>query len=132
MATKTQVSLGTISYVILYVRNTEEALKFYRDTLGLQVKMHEDGWVELDTGSTTLALHHDEHAGKERTGSQPVVVFSVEDIYGAYETLKNRGVKFAREPQTVCETGDHIGKSADFTDPEGNQLSIFGMVPAKK
>lgn len=132
MATKTQVGLGTISYIILYVKDTEQALKFYRDTLGIKVKMNEQGWVELDTGTTTLALHADEHAGKTRTGSQPVVVFSVDDIFDAYETLKSKGVKFEKEPQTVCEAGDHIGKSADFTDPEGNQLSIFGMVPAKK
>jgi extradiol dioxygenase family protein len=127
MPAKTDVKLTTISYIILYVKDTAKALPFYRETLGMKVKSEEDGWVELDTGSTTLALHSEEKPTAQRSGSA-VVVFNVDDLQGAYEALKAKGVKFTREPQVVCEAGDKVGKSADFTDPEGNPLSIFGMV----
>ena len=131
MPTKAPVKLSTVSYIILYVPNTSEALKFYRDTLGIKVRMDEDGWVELETGSTTVALHGEKQADKARSGGRAVVVFNVDDISEAYEQLKAKGVKFEKEPQIVCETGDHVGKSADFTDPYGNQLSIYAMEPIK-
>jgi lactoylglutathione lyase len=127
MPAKTDVKLSTISYVILYVKDTEKAVPFYRDTLGMKIKSQEPGWVEIDTGSTTLALHGEENPPAQRTGSA-IVVFAVDDLQSTYEALKAKGVKFNREPQVVCEAGDKVGKSADFTDPDGNSLSIFGMV----
>ena len=127
MAVKTDVKLATLSYVILYVSNTKEATAFYRDTLGMKVKMDEEGWVELDAGAVTLALHHHEgQLPKEREG-QPIVVFGVEKIHEAYEALKSKGIKFSDEPHEVCQTPDHVGLSADFKDPWGNAISIFGM-----
>jgi predicted enzyme related to lactoylglutathione lyase len=72
-------------------------------------------------------LHGEENPPAQRTGSA-IVVFAVDDLQGTYEALKAKGIKFNREPQVVCEAGDKVGKSADFTDPDGNSLSIFGMV----
>jgi len=132
MHVTTKVKLSTLGYVIVYVQDTRESLKFYRDVLGLKVRSDDDKWVELETGEATLALHQDDKARAKRTGTQPHLVFNVEDIYGAYEALKAKGVAFGNAPATVCEAGDQIGKSADFKDPDGNPLSIFGMVPAKK
>ena len=132
MPTKAPVKLSTLSYVIFYVPETEAALKFYRDTLGIKVRMSEEGWTELETGGTTLALHADKGAKKPASANQAVVVFNVEDIDEAYEHLTAKGIKFDKEPQMVCETDDQIGKSADFADPYGNRLSIFAMMPRKK
>jgi catechol 2,3-dioxygenase-like lactoylglutathione lyase family enzyme len=129
MPAKTDVKLSTISYIILYVHDTNKAVAFYRDTLGMTVKSDDEGWVELESGTTTLALHHEDNASPGPRNGSAVVVFAVEDILGAYEALKAKGVKFNAEPHQVCEAGDHVGKSADFTDPDGNALSIFGMVP---
>ena len=50
------------------------------------------------------------------------VVFSVDDIEAAYQALRSRGVDFRREPRPV--TGDQ--HAADFRDPDGHVLSIFG------
>jgi lactoylglutathione lyase len=128
MPAKTDVKLSTISYVILYVKDTAKAVPFYRDVLGMKVRAEEPGWVEIDTGSTVLALHSEEKPPAERSGCG-VVVFGVDDVQAAYESLKEKGVKFRGAPQIVCEAGDKVGKGADFTDPDGNPLSIFGMVP---
>jgi lactoylglutathione lyase len=127
MEVKSGIKISTIGYVILYVKDPEAALSFYRDKLGMKVKMQEDGWIELETGATTLALHKTDKP-VEKIHSQAIVVFNVEDIASAYNELKTRGIRFEKEPAVVCETPDHIGKSADFTDPDGNPLSIFGMV----
>lgn len=130
MAVKSEVKLTTLSYVIIYVPNTKEATAFYRDKLGFKVKMEEDGWVELETGSATVALHGAENLPEKRE-EKTNLVFSVENIKEAYEGLKEQGIKFEGEPHEVCSTPDHVGMSANFKDPWGNQLSIFGM-EAKK
>ena len=53
------------------------------------------------------------------------MVFSVEDIDAAHQALRSRGVEFRREPRVV--TGDQ--HAADFRDPDGHVLSIFGPRP---
>jgi catechol 2,3-dioxygenase-like lactoylglutathione lyase family enzyme len=134
MPAATDVKINALSYVILYVKDTEKTKLFYRDTLGMKIKTDHPGWVELETGSTTLALHgEDKHnpakqAPKQAESGQPIICFGVKDIYATYEALKAKGIKFTNEPQIVCEEGDQVGKSADFHDPDGNHLSIFGMV----
>ncbi len=129
MPVKTDVKISTLSYVIVYVKDIEKAKAFYRDILGLAVKVDTPDWVELNTGSTTLALHPDATLSDKRpeTPGWPIVVFNVDDIQGAYEGLKASGVKFETEPQVCHEEGDSVGKNASFTDPEGNKLSIYGF-----
>lgn len=128
MEVKSGLRISTIGYVILYVKEPKESLKFYRDQLGMKVKVDDDGWIELETGETTLALHKTETPSSEKNRGQAIVVFNVDDVAVAYSELKSRGIRFQKEPAVVCETPDHFGKSADFTDPDGNPLSIFGMV----
>jgi catechol 2,3-dioxygenase-like lactoylglutathione lyase family enzyme len=127
MASKTKVSLSTLSYVILYVKDTEDSVKFYRDILGMQVDAHHPGWVELNVGTTKIALHNDD--GKNRRKShQSVLVFQVDNIFEAYESLQEAGVKFQSEPEQVCQDDAKVGISADFEDLDGNLLSIFSYV----
>lgn len=131
MAVKTNLKVSTVSYVILYVKDTQKATEFYRDTLGLKVKTSEDGWVELDTGATTLALHGEKAEmcanQAERGPGKTTVVFNVDDVRAAYDALKSAGVKHLHEPKKVCETPHGDGYSVDFEDFDGNLLSVYGM-----
>lgn len=109
---------------ILYVENMGTEVEFYRDTLGLTVDYptdHEDPsgveWVAFDTGECTLALH----AGgvdAEIEGS-PEIVFEVDDIESARQTLIERGVDVGE----IREVGPNI-RVAGARDPEGNPFSI--------
>ncbi len=130
MAVKSEIKLGTMSYVIVYVQDTKISVPFYRDILGMSVKAEEDGWVELETGSTTLALHGmksgEKHPGK--TEGQPIVVFNVDNVHEARAELLKKGVNFKNECEVVCEAGDHVGMSTNFYDADGNLYSIFSMV----
>lgn len=128
MAVKTEINLTNLAYVILYVPDAAAALPFYRDKLGMTVKMEDGGWIELESGAATLALHATEKMPQLPKEGAPVMVFQVEKIKEAYEQLKERGIEFDSEPHEVCQTPEHIGLSADFKDPWGNSLSIFGMV----
>lgn len=129
MPVKSNVKVTSLSYVIVYVKDIERAVSFYRDILGLKVKLDDSGWVEFDTGAATLALHAAPKQSESRSPGQPIPVFSVEDINHAYDSLKKAGVKFEHAPRQVCEAGPNkIGMSADFLDPDGNFLSIYGVV----
>lgn len=130
MATTTGLKLSTMSYVIIYVSDTEKALTFYRDKLGMTVKMNHPGWAELDTGATTLALHGTDKVPTHNE-TQACLVFNVDNMESAVRELKSKGITLKEEPRQVCEEGDHVGISADFTDPDGNMLSIFSLVPKK-
>lgn len=129
MPVKTDVKISTLGYVIVYVKDTKTAVPFYRDTLGMTVKMDEDGWVEFETGAATFALHSDKNLSADRAHGQPVPVFNVDDFYATVEALKAAGIKLLKEPTQVCEAGPgKIGMSAEIKDPDGNVLSLFGMV----
>ena len=39
-------------YVIKFVTDMNKAVKFYRDTLGLQLRFESPGWTEFATGET--------------------------------------------------------------------------------
>jgi catechol 2,3-dioxygenase-like lactoylglutathione lyase family enzyme len=43
--------------VIVYVRDMERAIGFYRDVLGLEVDYESTSWTTLRTGACALALH---------------------------------------------------------------------------
>src|SRR5260370_41881999 len=121
MPVKTDVKLTTLSYVIVYVKDADKAKSFYRDTLGMKLKVDDEGWVEFESGATTLALHSDPKLSDQRAPGQPMPVFQVEDINRVYQSLKNAGVKFESSPRKVCEVGPkQVGMSADFFDPDGN------------
>ncbi|CAN5406692.1 VOC family protein [soil metagenome] len=129
MPVKANVKISTLGYVIVYVKDTKAAIPFYKDILGMTLKLDDDGWVEFETGATTFCLHRNKELGGECTNGQALPVFSVEDFHGTVEALKTAGVKLLKEPVQVCEAGpDKTGMSIEFKDPDGNVLSIFGYV----
>jgi len=124
------VRLSKLSLVILYAKDPLASLAFYRDLLGMKVKEETPQWVELDGGGCSLALHSHTAIPATRDAAMPWVVFEVDDIRGTYEALKAKGAKFSNAPTKVCGDDAWWGLSADLHDPDGNQISIFGKVPA--
>ena len=129
MPVKANVKISALSHVIVYVHDARAAIPFYKDILGMTLKVDDDGWVEFETGATTFCLHSNKESSGERTHGQPLPVFTVEDFYGTVEALKAAGVKIFKEPVQVCEAGPgKVGMSIEFKDPDGNVLSVFGYV----
>jgi catechol 2,3-dioxygenase-like lactoylglutathione lyase family enzyme len=117
-------AIGEIMEIIIYVDDMNGQVSFYRDKLGFKVKTpHEstdysnEFWVELDTGSCSLALHA---GGKRRFGTDaPKFVFRVSDILAARQSLIDQEVEMGEIRSAapgiwVC----------DGVDPEGNKFSI--------
>jgi len=116
--------VGELLEVILYVQDMAAQVSFYQDLLGLEVKAPQDErqlasapWVELQTGSCTLALHA---GGQGRLGDDaPKIVFRVADLPGTRQELLRRGVPMGevRSPAPGVQVSDGV-------DPEGNRFSI--------
>jgi lactoylglutathione lyase len=107
-----------LNYVIKYVEDMDNAVAFFRDRLGLELRFQSPGWTEFTTGETTLALHaaSDSHpAGSASLG------FGVENIDSFYASAQNDGVEFTAEP---TETFGH--RIARFKDSEGAECSVSG------
>jgi lactoylglutathione lyase len=135
--TQTKPSIRSIGYVILFVRDMQRSVRFYRDVLGLPVKMDSEHWTEFDTQGTTLALHGAEGLGPApkpaadpgaKKGVAQETVFHVDDPLAVRESLVKAGVNVAKA-KLVHEAGPMVGVSCLLEDPDGNLLSVYGLVP---
>ncbi|MFQ5945471.1 MAG: VOC family protein [Anaerolineae bacterium] len=118
--------IARIDPILLFVRDFQRSLDFYRNVLGLPVKsldeVHEE-FAEFDLGEITFALHGGyEGEAQARHSDTPLALhFWTEDIMATSERLKERGVKFTREPRKTS-LGFWEGS---FEDPEGNEFGLF-------
>ena len=122
----------------LYVRDQDEALKFYVDKLGFRV--HTDvrngdfRWLTVqhpDQPSFQLGLFVPgppalDAATAETVravvakGAMPPLVLMVDDCRAAYDRMHGRGVEFTQEPVERYGTVD-----AGFRDPSGNGWKLI-------
>ena len=98
---------------MLMVQDMERGVRFYRDVLGLDVKLHTPGWSELVLGDSTVALHGGGTGERTRTG----LSFEVEDIDDACRQVQDGGGQLLRGPVLRDSEGIRL---ADLADPEGN------------
>ena len=104
-------------YVIKFVTDMNNAVKFYRDTLGLPLRFQSPGWSEFATGETTIALHPASDvnpAGKVEFG------FTVGDVEAFYRDMTAKGVVFSIPPKKQ----DFGGLLAQFVDSEGAHCTV--------
>jgi catechol 2,3-dioxygenase-like lactoylglutathione lyase family enzyme len=111
-----------VSVVMLAVSQLEASLAFYRDTLQMKVQHAGGDFAFLDGGGVTISLRATKDLKPMGDDRRVELVLGVEDIDAAYARLKGLGVAFRLEPRVV--TGDQL--AADFRDPDGHVLSIFG------
>lgn len=117
----------------VYVRDQDEALRFYVDKLGF--KVHTDArngdyrWLTVqhpDQPTFQLGLFTPQaplvdaataQALREAVakGAMPPLVLVVNDCRAAYATMRGRGVEFTQEP-----TERYGSVDASFRDPSGN------------
>ena len=122
MRSKTDIKLSRVGYLMIPVRDLKRSLSFYGDALGLTIRFANDEFAFLDGGGVALALRHAKNLTPQPESSSIEVVFEVDDIDEAYESLRTRGISFRIAPREA--TGDRY--VADFRDPDGHVLSIFG------
>ncbi len=126
--TPSSFQLDTVGYVILFVKDMKASVAFYRDTLSVPVRSESPEWTELETKGTTVALHRADKVPPPQE-ALPNVVFSVDDVRAAHATLRGRNVK-VDDLKAVWESPEIVGVAGNLRDPDGNQLSIYGTMPA--
>lgn len=128
-----------LSHTSIYVLDQEKAYDFYVNKLGLEVR--EDAemgeglrWLtvspkkqpdlEITLMPVKAGMSLDEKQVKHlktliSSGAFGFGVFECKDIYATYEELKEKGVKFKKEPKE-----EFYGIEAIFEDPFGNWFSL--------
>ena len=136
--------LKHLTTVNVWVHDQDEALAFYTEKLGMELRddvtvpeMGNFRWLTVglpgqDVSLALLAVPgppvFDEETRQKvmdvvAKGAAGGLFFSTDDVHGTYEELKNRGVEFGQEP-----TEQPYGIDAGFRDPSGNQarMAQFG------
>ena len=117
--------LGNVTVV---VSDLDEALKFYRDTLGLRLAFfdRDHDWVCFDTGRCTLSLTVPwNKRSRKLVGVRTGVSFDVVDVKKTCQRLRKKKVKFHLPPRKQ----PWGGTVANFEDPDGNQFFLLQMPP---
>lgn len=122
-----------LSMVTRIVTDQEEALTFYRDTLGFEVTHDRDGphgrfvSVAPESGDSadlilvTPDMFDGEKAKRlnDRIGTDTGLIYEVDDCLETYEALRERGVPFRDEPEEMPWAIQAVG-----LDPDGNETVI--------
>ena len=119
------MKLERIHQIAVFARDLDEAISFYRDTLGATylAKFDPPGLVFFDFGGTRVLL--------EKTGPKASVYFRVDDIHAAHQELSEKGVKFIAEPHMIFRDDNGMFGTAGeeewmafFSDPSDNILAL--------
>ncbi len=121
-------TVSGIGNIMLAVRDMNRSVAFYRDALGLPVRFASPEITFLRAGAVTLCLRHAPDLVDVPEDPRVEVVFDAPDVPAAHAALSSRGIAFRTAPRLV--TGNLW--AADFRDPDGNVLSIFGPAPDQR
>lgn len=102
---------------MISVQQMDRAITFYRDVIGLEVKLHTDYWSELAFGDAIVALHGGGDAAFQATG----LSFTVSDIFAACQAIADGGGTIRSQPEDRGDEGIYL---AMLTDPEGNGFML--------
>jgi catechol 2,3-dioxygenase-like lactoylglutathione lyase family enzyme len=132
--------LNQLANVQVWVNDQDEALAFYTDKLGFEVRedvtvpeMGNFRWLSVGVPGQDVAIVlmavpgapvFDDETRQQildllAKGASGGLFFTTEDCRASYEELAARGVEFSQEP-----TEQPYGVDAGFRDPSGNQFRM--------
>ena len=106
----------------IWSEDLNRLLPFYRDVLGLPVRMQTPQFVVFGAaGAPALGLGtHSEVRGPNADPARHMVGLASDDITGDWTRLKAAGVKFIEDPAVYGTL-----RIATLADPEGNLVQLF-------
>ena len=125
-ATASAIAITEIGQIAINVHDTNRAIEFYRDTLGLKLLFTAGHLAFFDCGGVRLMLTPPERAEFDHPAS--ILYFKVADIQTAHARLVERKVETESEPHVVAKMPDHDLWLAEFRDSEGNIMSFMSEV----
>ena len=115
-----------VDYVILYVRDLDASIAFYRVVAGLAPKFVDNGYTEFDSGTTRFGLFERARLphliGRDATEGGPSVelVFLVDDVDAEAQRLREAKID-VQAPPTDRPWGH---RTLHVTDPDGNIVEL--------
>jgi methylmalonyl-CoA/ethylmalonyl-CoA epimerase len=125
-AASSGIAISQIGQIAINVHDTDRAVAFYRDILGLKLLFSAGRLAFLDCGGIRLMLSPPERPEFDHPAS--ILYFKVADIQAAYARLVQQKVKTESEPHVVARMPDHDLWLADFRDSEGNLMCLMSEV----
>jgi DNA-binding transcriptional MerR regulator len=120
-ATERPALLGPAAAIRVFVRDLDEARRFYGRQLRLPELSVTPDWLVLDAGSVQLIVERDDgDAGEGATGRFTGFSFSVEDAQRVCDELDELGVEIVGRPEPQVWGGT----LAHIADPSGNVLTL--------
>jgi predicted enzyme related to lactoylglutathione lyase len=116
-----------IAQIAINVHDTNRAVEFYRDALGLKFLFAAGRLAFFDCGGVRLMLTPPERPEFDHPAS--ILYFKVADIQAAHARIVQRNVKTEGEPQVIARMPDHDLWLAAFRDSEGNLMAFMSEVP---
>ena len=118
----------SLDLVWIMVKDFDEAVKFYKDVLGLVQKdfAPEYNWIEFEgvNGGARLGICAMCEDAPIQPGSNAVVSLTVDDLDQAIDFLKTKGAALVGETQEV----PHHVKMQLIQDPSGNFIHICQLL----
>jgi lactoylglutathione lyase len=117
------------AYSIVFVSDMARSVAFYRDLIGLKLRMESPEWSEFETGGCTLALHKSPGgvSPKVEEGKIPAAHchpgFNVEDIDAFAARMEQAGVA-VMQPVKREEFGARMGA---WRDPDGLPVTVLAF-----
>ena len=118
----TEFRLSKIGVIMLGVADLDRAKHFYRDLLGLELSSSTSEFAFIKAGAIALALTTELPKSLNGRYEGMEVVFAVDHVRVAHRELGSRGIHFSHDPHVA--TGKNW--AANFADPDGHSLSVFG------
>jgi len=121
-----------LSHVVLYTKDLDTMVAFYRDVLGL-VKYREHAGRMVFLTADPDAEDHELALVRGREGEAKIIahiawrVETPADVKAYYERFKARGVPI---DHCVSHAYEEMGNTVScyFLDPEGNRLEVYALV----
>jgi catechol 2,3-dioxygenase-like lactoylglutathione lyase family enzyme len=112
-----------VGIIMLGVQDLDRALAFYTKRLNLALRGRAGDFAFLDGGGVMITLSAQLWTTRATGAKSPVeIVLQVDSVMDAYESLRGRGIVFLNEPRSI----DGSNHAANFEDPDGHLLSIWG------
>jgi methylmalonyl-CoA/ethylmalonyl-CoA epimerase len=128
MTTAATSGLGIkqIGQIAINVHDTNRAVAFYRDTLGLKHLFTAGNLAFFDCGGVRLMLSPPEKPEFDHPSS--ILYFKVGDIQSAHEHLAHKNVRMEDKPHLVARMPDHELWLNAFRDSENNLMCLMAEV----
>lgn len=126
--------MRTVSYLILYVRDLDASIRFYRDVVGIPFKFSEHGYAEFDAGGVKLGLYDRARLpdligleAADRTLPGEILV-PVQDADAEADRFRVAGAEILSGP--VDRPWGH--RTVHVLDPDGNVVELAQEIPRER